>query len=158
MAVRVVYNGLELPAYQEPSFSYQSVQIHNGLAFLSGHIPKTPDGVEFAGKVGAAIDLKDAKLAARLATLNAISSLAHAVGDLDEVDQILKITVFVASAEGFHDQPKVADEASALMQELFGSRGRHARSAVGVFELPRNASVEVEIVAALRSGWEGRLG
>lgn len=154
----VAYNGHELPPYQEPSFSYRSAQIHDCLAFLSGHIPKTPKGVLFTGTVGGALGIEEARAAARLATLNALSSLAHAIGNLDEVAQVLKVTVYVASAEGFHDQPKVADEASAVLQELLGRRGEHARSAVGVFQLPRNAAVEIDLVVGLRPGWAERLG
>ncbi|BCG82191.1 RidA family protein [Mesorhizobium sp. 113-3-3] len=145
------YRGHELPAYQEPAYCYTSVMVHDGQAWVSGSVPKTGDSDLHPGKVGADVTIEQAKQAAELAVRNALSSLAHAIGDLDNVEQLLKITVFVASAQSFNQQPRVADAASILLREILGDRGNHARSAVGVAELPRNSCVEIELVAAVRA-------
>ena len=143
--------GFVLPKYTPLAYAYQSVTVHKDVAYVSGHVPKTDTGDLHPGKVGAEVSVEDARAAAELATLNALASLDNALGGLDRVVQILKIVVFVASAPGFNGQPKVADAASALLNEAFGEENRHARSAVGVAELPRNSSVEVEMVVALKS-------
>ncbi len=96
------------------------------------------------------MDLDQARQAARLCILQGLASLNLALGSLDRVERILKITGFVASAPGFNQQPKVIDAASELLVEIFGEAGRHARSAVGVAELPRNVAVEIEMVVGLR--------
>lgn len=142
--------GIELPAYQPPAWAYQSVTQHNGVGYVSGHVSKTGDIVLHPGKVGDEVTLEQAAEAARLATLNALASLQFALGSLDRVRQILKVVVFVASAKGFNQQPQVADVVSNLLREIFGEAGVHARSAVGVAELPRNSAVEVELVVALQ--------
>jgi len=139
-----------LPDYQPPANVYASVVRHGSIAYVSGHIAKTPAEVSFTGKAGADISLDDARRSAELATLNALASLSHALDGLQQLDRIVKLTVFVASAPGFNEQPKVADAASALLQTMFGEKGTAARSAIGVAELPRNASVEVEMIVALR--------
>lgn len=140
---------IELPAYQPPAHSYASVVVHAGIAYVSGHIPKTSAGVLFAGKVGDEVHLADACRAAELATLNALASLEHALGDMGKVDRVLKLMVFVSSAPGFVEQPKVANAASLLLQKMFGAKGEAARSAIGVAELPRNSCVEVDMTVAL---------
>jgi enamine deaminase RidA (YjgF/YER057c/UK114 family) len=102
-----------------------------------------------SGKAGADIELDRAQEAARLCTLYALANLKHELGGLDAIERIVKVTGFVASAPGFTDQPKVIDAASKLLGEVFGDKGRHARSAVGVSELPRGAAVEIEFIVAL---------
>ncbi|RUW79839.1 RidA family protein [Mesorhizobium sp. M2A.F.Ca.ET.067.02.1.1] len=144
------YNGYEIPPYQPPAYGYTSVLVHDRQAWVSGNVPKTGDEDLHPGKVGSDVTLEQAKEAADLAMRNTLASLAHAVGGLDNVVQILKITVFVASAPGFNLQPRVADAATLLLRGVLGERGNHARSAVGVAELPRNSSVEIELVAAVR--------
>ena len=141
--------GLTLPAYVPPAYAYRSVVEHAGIAYVSGHVPKTADGDLHPGKLGREVTLDEGRAAAELATLNALASLSHALGGLERVERVLKIVVFVASAPGFKDQPKVADAASVLLNSVFGDDDRHARSAVGVAELPRNSSVEVEMVVAV---------
>lgn len=150
MSQGFTYNGFDIPAFQAPAYSYTSVLVHNGQAWVSGSVPKTGDEDLHPGKVGQDVTLEQAKEAAKLATRNALASLSHAIDGLDNVEQLLKITVFVASAPGFNQQPHVADAATNLLREILGERGRHARSAVGVAELPRNSSVEIELVAAVR--------
>ena len=149
MTDKISYNGYELPAYQPAAYGYTSVVTHNGVAYVSGHVPKTGAHGLYPGKVGADVTVEQAQEAARLAVLNALATMRHYLENLDRVSHILKITVFVASAKDFHRQPQVADAASNLLNDIFGDRGRHARSAIGVAELPRNSSVEVELTVAV---------
>jgi len=125
------------------------VQVDNGVAYVSGSVPKTGDVDLHPGKVGKDVTVAQAQEAAKLALLNSLSSLDNALGGLEAVRKILKMTVFVASAPGFNLQPKVADAASELLREVFDERGFHARSAVGVAELPRNSCVEIELTVAV---------
>lgn len=152
MTSAFIYNGHEIPAYQAPAYGYTSVMVHGGQAWVSGNVPKTGDHDLHPGKVGAEVTLEQAKEAADLAMRNALASLSQAIGGLDNVVQMLKITVFVASAPGFNLQPRVADIATHLLRDILGDRGSHARSAVGVAELPRNSCVEIEMVAAVSTG------
>ena len=101
------------------------------------------------GKVGDEVDLEGAQEAARLCALNALAAVAKEAGSLDEISQVVKVTGYVASANGFTRQPQVLNGASDFLGEVFGDAGKHARSAVGVAELPLNAPVEVEIVVEL---------
>jgi enamine deaminase RidA (YjgF/YER057c/UK114 family) len=107
--------------------------------------------VKITGALGKEVDLALGQKAARLCGLNLLAHLKNAcIGDLDRVKACIKLGVFVASAPGFFDQPKVANGASELMQEVFGEAGCHSRFAVGVSALPRNAAVEVDAVFALK--------
>ena len=143
--------GLELPAAVEPVYEYVPVVIHGGIAYVSGQLPKVGDDVRHKGKVGAEVSLEQAQDDARLCVLHALACLKQALnGDLERLERILKVTGFVASAPGFNDQPKVIDAASKLLGQLLGEDGRHARSAVGVFELPRNTPVEIEFIVAVK--------
>jgi enamine deaminase RidA (YjgF/YER057c/UK114 family) len=143
--------GLTLPPPAQPAFQYVPVTLHHGIAYVSGQLPKEADGeVRILGKVGAEIDIETAQRAARTCILQGLSCLKAALGDLDRVERILKVTGFVASAPGFIQQPRVIDAASTLLGEVFGEAGRHARSAVGVAELPRGVPVEIELIAAFR--------
>lgn len=146
-----IYNGHEIPAYQPPNYAYTSVLIHRDQAWVSGSVPKTGAHDLHPGKVGGEVTVEQAQEASELALRNALASLSHAIGGLDNVEQMLKMTVFVASAPGFIQQPTVADAATNLLRAILGDRGHHARSAVGVAELPRNSCVEIELVAAIRS-------
>jgi len=103
----------------------------------------------FTGKVGGNVGLEEAQEAARLCALNALAAAAEVAGGLDGIGRIVKVTGFVASAEGFTGQPTVVNGASDLLGEIFGDAGLHARSAVGVAELPLGAPVEVELIAEL---------
>ena len=151
LSKKIADAGLSLPPYLPPAYAYQAVTVHNGVAYVSGHVPKTETGDLHPGKVGRDVTVDQARAAAELATLNALSSLDHALGGLDRVERVLKLVVFVASAPEFNGQPKIADAVSTLLNTIFGDDKRHARSAVGVAELPRNSSVEVEMIVALIS-------
>ena len=142
---------LVLPAPRTPAYSYVPVVVEGGLAWVSGQLPWRLDELRATGKLGAAVDLATGQDCARLCLLNGLAVLQQALGSLDRVQRIVKVTGFVASASGFADQPKVVDAASTLLLEIFGEAGRHARSAVGVAELPRDVPVEIEFVAAVRA-------
>jgi enamine deaminase RidA (YjgF/YER057c/UK114 family) len=142
--------GVVLPAAKKPAFEYVAVALHENIAYVSGQLPWLDAQNVISGKVGADVDLERAQEAARLCTLFALANLKNELGSLDAVERILKVTGFVASAPGFSAQPRVIDAASKLLGEIFGENGRHARSAIGVAELPRGAAVEIEYVIAVR--------
>lgn len=134
-----------------PGGNYASVVVHGGLAYVSGQLPRRGDTLLYRGKVGAEIDLATAQLAAACCAELCLAALGEAVGGLDRVERILCITGYVASAPGFTQQPQVMNGASDLFVARLGDRGRHARTSVGVAELPRGVPVEIDLVAAVRS-------
>lgn len=142
--------GYDLPEAAKPAFQYVPVAVHAGIAYVSGQLPKVDGEVRVFGKVGADVSLEQAEDAARVCTLQGLACLVAAVGRSENIVRILKVTGFVASAPNFNQQPKVLDAASFLLVEALGDAGRHARAAVGVAELPRNAPVEIEMIAAVR--------
>jgi enamine deaminase RidA (YjgF/YER057c/UK114 family) len=121
------------------------------LIFVSGAGPADQDG-HITGKVGGDVDVPRAQDAARLCVLSCLSAVQEEVGDLDRVSRIVKLLGFVNSAPGFNQQPTVMDGASALLLELFAEKGQHARSSVGVAELPMDIAVEVEMVVEAPAG------
>lgn len=141
--------GYGLPPVPTPAGSYVPAVRVGGLVFTAGQIPLTQDGgLLHVGRVGAAaeVSVEQAQEAARLCVLNALAAAAGAAGGLSAVRRVVRVTGYVASAEGFRDQPRVLNAASELLGEVFGEAGRHARSAVGVAELPLGAPVEIELV------------
>jgi len=142
--------GIDLPEAAKPAFNYIPVTLHRGLAHVSGQLPKIGSDILVRGKVGAEVSLETAQGEARICILQGLACLEQALGSLDRIERILKVGGFVASAPGFNDQPKVLDAASNLLGDIFGEAGRHARSAIGVAELPRNAAVEIEMTVAYR--------
>lgn len=143
--------GIVLPPAVKPAYQYLPVTVHERLAFVSGQLPREGEEVLIVGKVGGEVSIERAQEAARLCIVQGLAGLKQALGSLARVERILKVTGFVASAPSFNQQPKVIDAASELLVQVFGENGRHARSAVGVAELPRNACVEIELIAAVRS-------
>lgn len=135
--------GLELPDPAAPVASYVPTVRTGDLLFVSG---QGPWGFDHTGKVGADLTLEQAQEAARVTCLYGLAAVKAAVGDLGNVKRVVKLTVFVNAAPGFTDLPKVANGASDLLQDVFGEDGRHARSAVGMAELPMNIPVEIEFV------------
>lgn len=146
---RLTELGIALPPAPAPVASYVPVRVAGGLAFVAGQIPLEAGEVLSAGRLGAEVTLQQGAEATRRCALQALSALRDALGSLDRVRHIVKVEVYVASAPGFVDQPKVANGASDALVEILGDAGRHARAAVGVAELPLGASVEVAIVAAV---------
>jgi enamine deaminase RidA (YjgF/YER057c/UK114 family) len=141
--------GIELPPAPAPVASYVPVRLAPGLAFVSGQVPFEGTTLLHPGHVGAEVSVEEATEAARRCALQALSAIRDALGSLDAVTGIVKVEVFVASAPGFTDQPKVANGASDVLVEILGEGGKHARAAVGVAELPLGACIEVALVAAI---------
>jgi enamine deaminase RidA (YjgF/YER057c/UK114 family) len=146
---RLAELGIELPPPPQPLASYVPVTITGSLAFVSGQVPMAEGKVMWSGKLGGGLDVATGADAARRCALQALAALRVELGSLDRVKRIVRVGVFVASAPGFTDQPKVANGASDLFAEVLGESGRHARAAVGVTELPLGAPVEVEVLAEI---------
>jgi enamine deaminase RidA (YjgF/YER057c/UK114 family) len=148
IAQRLAELKLTLPSAPKPVAAYAPAVRTGNLIFISGQVPFSDGKLVATGPVPSAVTLEAARDAARQCVLNALAVLADQLdGDLDRVKQIVRVGVFVCSDPGFTDQPKVANGASELLQELFGERGRHARAAVGSIALPLGATVEVEMIA-----------
>jgi len=145
--------GLEMPIspisdIQPPIENAKRV---NDLVYVSGHGPQKASGeMAFIGRVGKDVTLEEGYEAARLCTLNCLAAVKTLVGTLDKVEEIIRIRGFVSSASEFYDQPKVMHGASELLLQVFGQKGRHARTAIGVPVLPGNISVEVDMLVRVK--------
>lgn len=148
VAARLAELGLELPAVVPPVAAYVPAVSVGGFVCTSGQLPMVDGAMPRTGLVGADVSSEDAALDARQCALNALAAIEAEIGSLDRVTRIVKVVGFVASADGFTGQPAVINGASELLGEVFGDAGRHARSAVGVAQLPLGAPVEVEVIAA----------
>ncbi len=137
--------GLTLPTVVAPLAAYVPAVRTGNLVYTSGQLPMVDGKLSAQGKVGAEVSAEDAREVARLCALNALAAVDALVG-LDNVTRVVKVVGFVASAPGFNGQPGVVNGASELLGEVFGDAGAHARSAVGVAELPVDAPVEVELI------------
>lgn len=143
--------GLKLPTPMGSVGTYvPAVQVGN-LLFLSGVGPRKDGELIYTGKVGRDVSVEDGYDAAKHCALNALANLKAVAGDLDKVERIVKVLGFVNAPEGFEQSPKVINGFSDLLVELWGDKGRHARSAIGVYALPSNISVEVEMIVQLKS-------
>ncbi len=147
---RIADLGYEIPKEPEPLASYLRSLEFNGLVYTAGQLPMLNGKLLYKGKVGKDISENDAIDAARICALNCLSVIKYEIGDLDRIDRIVKVVVFVNSADGFTNQPIVANGASDFLVQVFGEKGKHVRSAVGVNELPINACIEVELIAGLK--------
>lgn len=139
--------GFELPEVVAPLASYVPTSRTGSLVYTAGQLPMVKGELAVTGKVGAEVTPEQAFEQARICALNAIAALKAEVGELSRVVRIVKVVGFIASAPDFHGQPAVLNGASDLLGEVFGDAGRHARSAVGVSVLPKDAAVEVELIA-----------
>ncbi len=146
---RIAELGIVLPPYIAPIGSYIPGIRTGNLVLVSGQLPFVDGKLTCTGKVGKDVTLEEARSAARQAGINALGIAAHTAGGIDRIRRIVRLAVFVNSAPGFFDQPKVANGASDTMVEIFGEAGRHVRAAVGASELPMNAAVEVELMAEI---------
>lgn len=142
--------GLRLPEAPAAAANYVPYLIAGDLLMISGQISKTAEGTILTGQLGQDLNLEQGIMAAQICALNILAQAKTALGTLDKVSQVLRLTGFVASPAGFFDQAKVINGASDLMVAVFGDRGRHTRSAVGVSALPMNAAVEID--AMIRIG------
>lgn len=138
--------GLTLPEAATPSFDYVPVVRDGHVIYTAGQLPKEDGAVRITGRCGEDVDLASAQQAARVCTLQGLACAVQELGTIDAIDRVLRVTGFVASTPDFHDQPRVLDAASELLGSIFGERGRHARSAIGVASLPRRSPVEIEFV------------
>lgn len=137
--------GVTLPQVVAPLAAYVPAVRTGNLVYTAGQLPMESGKLARTGKVGAEITPDEGKALARLCALNALAAVDSLVG-IDAVTRVVKVVGFVASASGFHGQPGVINGASELLAEVFGDHGAHARSAVGVAELPLDAPVEVELI------------
>ncbi|HKN97294.1 MAG TPA: RidA family protein [Pseudonocardiaceae bacterium] len=142
---RLAELGIELPAVARPVAAYVPAVRSGSLVYTSGQLPFVSGSLAATGKVGGELGPEEAKRHARTCALNALAAV-HALVGIDAVVRVVKVVGFVASAEGFTGQPSVVNGASELLGEVFGDAGAHARSAVGVAELPLGAPVEIELV------------
>ena len=143
--------GITLPQPAAPVAAYVPTVEAGGLLHISGQISVAEDGSLIKGRLGEDTGLDGGIAAARRCGIMLLAQMKAALGSLDRVERIVKLGVFVNSAAGFADQPKVANGASELMQDVFGEAGRHARSAVGVAALPLGVAVEVDAIVAVRA-------
>lgn len=146
---RLAQLGLDLPAPPPPLPTFQPYVRVGSTVYTSGQIATVGGQLVASGRLGAEVDLATGQRAARICAVNVLAQLNAAAGSLDHIAQLIKITVFVASAPGFTEQSQVANGASQLMNDVLGPVGEHARSAIGVAALPLGTPVEVEAIALL---------
>ncbi len=142
--------GIVIPEPAKPLASYIPAKRVDNYVYTSGQLPFVAGKLLYVGKVGLDVTLEQAKEAAEASILNCLGAVKQLVGSLDEIETIVKLTVFVNGTSEFTDQPKVANGASDFIGKLFGESGAHARSAVGVNALPLNAPVEIEMIVKLK--------
>lgn len=138
--------GFELPEVAKPLAAYIPAKRVGNLVMTSGQVPIVKGEMKYSGKVGSDLSEEDGQKAAEICALNCLAAIKSVVGSLDHIEEVVKLTVFVNSSNDFTAQPKVANGASELIGKIFGDKGLHVRSAVGVNQLPLNAAVEVEMI------------
>ncbi len=138
--------GIVLPQVATPAGAYVPAVVSGNLVFTAGQIPLVEGKLAATGKVGKDLSAEQAREIARICALNAVAAVKSVLGDLDRVKKIVKVVGFVASDPEFSQQPAVVNGASELLEQIFGDKGIHARSAVGVAVLPLDAPVEVELI------------
>jgi enamine deaminase RidA (YjgF/YER057c/UK114 family) len=149
---RLAELGLVLPPVAAPVAAYVPAVRTGSYVYTAGQLPLAEGKLLATGKVGAEISAEEAAGLARACALNGLAAAASVAGGLSAIRRIVKVTGFVASSPGFTGQPQVLNGASELLLEVLGEAGRHARSAVGVAELPLDAPVEVELIAEVGDG------
>lgn len=142
--------GYNLPEAPKPLAAYIPVIKIDNLVFTAGQLPMVDGKLIAEGKIGTAVSIELGTKAAEICALNCLSVIKSEIGDLESIEQIVKVTVFVNSADGFIAQPQIANGASEFLVKIFGNAGKHVRSAVGVNELPINAPVEIEIIVKVK--------
>ncbi|NEA44184.1 RidA family protein [Streptomyces sp. SID11385] len=146
---RLAELGLTLPEVAAPLAAYQAAVRSGAYVYTAGQLPLVEGTLPTTGKVGAEVTAEEAKALAGISALNALAAVRSVAGDLDRVARVVKVTGFVASATDFTGQAGVLNGASELLGEVFGEKGVHARSAVGVAVLPLDAPLEVELIVEL---------
>jgi len=146
---RLKEKGIILPSPQKPVANYVNAVRVGNLLYLAGKGPTKPDGSNITGKVGKDLTIEQGYEAARLTAINHLAVIKAELGSLNKVKRIVKVLGMVNCTEDFKDQPKVINGYSDLMVEIFGDKGKHARSAVGMYALPLNIAVEVEVIVEI---------
>ena len=141
--------GMELPEPPKPVAAYIPAKKTGNLVFTAGQLPMVKGVLTSTGLLGKDVEIDAANQAARICTLNALAAIKGVIGDLDRITQIVRVVGYVASVPSFTQQPAVVNGASELLLEIFGEKGKHARSAVGMAALPLNASVEIELTVEI---------
>jgi enamine deaminase RidA (YjgF/YER057c/UK114 family) len=145
---RLLEMGLELPAAPKPAGSYVPVVTDGELIYVSGQVPlqigEVPD--IFKGKVNSVVSVNRAQEAAKLCTLNALSHIKSAIGNLDNISKFIRVAGYVNSDPAFADHPNIVNAASDLLTNIFGDKGKHVRIAIGVNSLPLNSAIEIEFL------------
>ena len=142
--------GLEIPEAPMPLASYIPSTVDGDLVYTAGQLPMVDGKLNFIGQVSKEVSEDDAINCAKISALNCLSVIKKAIGDLDKIERIVKVVVFVNSPVGYNNQPKIANGASDFIAEVFGEAGKHVRSAVGVSALPLGAPVEIEMIARIK--------
>lgn len=142
--------GIEINEAPKPVASYVPAVKTDNYVYTSGQIPLKNGELQSKGKVGKDITLEEGYEAAKICAINCLSAVKSMIKDLDKIEKIVKVTGFVSSGEGFNQQPQVVNGASDFLGEIFNEKGEHSRAAVGVSELPLNASVEVEMIVKVK--------
>ncbi len=140
---------IELPTPPKPAGAYIPVVISDQTAYVSGQIPIEDGKVTYKGKVPTEQSLEQAQAAAKVCAINALAQLKSALGNLDRISQIARVSGFVNSTPDFTDQPKVINAASNLLYDIFGEKGQHSRIAVGVASLPLGSTVEIDMIVEI---------
>jgi len=143
--------GITLPETVKPLAAYVPAVQTGEYVYTAGQIPMVAGELAYKGKIGSDLTVEQGYEAAKICAINALSALKSVIGSLDNVERIIKVVGFVNSAPGFTMQPKVINGASEFLGEVFGEAGIHARSAVGVSELPIDSAVEVEIIVKVKA-------
>lgn len=149
---KLAESGITLPEVKAPPANFVPAVITGSLAFISGQGPLAEGKVVFKGTVGRELTQEEGYQAARMTAINAISVLKHELGSLSRIKRFVKLLAWVRSAPGFDKQHLVINGASDLIVEIFGEKGRHARSAVSATELPLGMAVEIEMVVEIENG------
>ena len=143
--------GLVLPEGVRAAADYVPAKRVNNTLVLSGQTPRVGPTMAVRGRVGADVSLEDAQKAARICALRVLAIARDMLGSLDHIEQVVELVVYVRCAEDFEAQSQVADAASSLMVQVLGEAGRHARTAVGVYQLPGGAAVEMSAILAIKA-------
>jgi enamine deaminase RidA (YjgF/YER057c/UK114 family) len=143
--IKLTNLGLKLPDIPIPLAAYIPAKQAGKLVFTAGQLPMVNGELISKGLLGQDVEIGEAKNAARVCTLNALAAIKGVIGDLDRIKQVVRVVGYVASIPTFTQQPAIVNGASELLLEIFGEKGKHARSAVGMAVLPLNASVEIEL-------------
>ncbi len=144
---RLAELGIALPDAPQPLGAYRAAVQAGALVFLSGQLPIRDGAIRYKGRIGAELTLEEGRAAAELTALNALAQLRRFLGGFERLRQIVRLEGYVASAPGFHQQPKVLDAASGLLARVLGDRAGHARSAFAVSQLPADAAIELIVTA-----------